>query len=136
MPIWRSAYYPPRRSGASSTTVQRKTHASPSVGQSASPPRMAAPWDRTIKESVLQIGHKITEPLWENTSLSIGFCVSGNCACMQKLVYQHADTDDKFFETFNYLYFHSVAFVVAGSPSYRRQVRVTHTTLVRCIWLS
>ena len=47
---------------------------------------------RTTKESMLQIGHKIAEPLWENTSLSIGFCVSGNFAYMQKPVYQHADT--------------------------------------------
>ena len=44
---------------------------------------------RTIKEPMLQIGHKITEPLWENTSLSIGLCVSDNCAYMQKLVCQY-----------------------------------------------
>ena len=55
---------------------------------------------------------------------------------MQKLVYQHAEKDGKFFETVNYFYFPSVAFVLAASPSYRRQVRATHPTLVRCIWLS
>ena len=39
---------------------------------------------RAIKKSMLQIGHKITEPLWQDTSSSIGFCVSNNCAYMQR----------------------------------------------------
>jgi len=34
---------------------------------------------RAIKEPMLQIGHKTTEPLWQDTSSSIGFCVSDNC---------------------------------------------------------
>ena len=42
---------------------------------------------RTTKAPMLQIGHKITEPLWQNTSSSIGFGVSDNCAYIQKLVY-------------------------------------------------
>ena len=44
---------------------------------------------RATKEPMLQIGHKITEPLWLDTSSSIGVCVSDNCAYIQKLVYQH-----------------------------------------------
>ena len=42
---------------------------------------------------MLQIGHNITEPLWEDTSLSIGFCVSDNCGYMKKLTFQHVETD-------------------------------------------
>ena len=60
---------------------------------------------QATNDSMLEIGHKITEPLWQDTSRSIGFCVSDNCAYMQKLVYQHAEKDGKFFETANYLYF-------------------------------
>lgn len=60
---------------------------------------------QTIKDSMLQIGHNITEPLWEDTSLSIGFCVSDNCAYMKKLTFQHVETDGCFFETVNYFYF-------------------------------
>jgi hypothetical protein len=60
---------------------------------------------QTIKDSMLQIGHKITEPLWEDTSRSIGFAVSDNCAYMKRLVYEHAETNGKFFETVNYFYF-------------------------------
>ena len=60
---------------------------------------------QAIKDSMLQIGHNTTEPLWQDTSRSIGFCVSDNYAYIQKLVYQHAEKDGKFFETVNYFYF-------------------------------
>lgn len=60
---------------------------------------------QTIKESMVQIGRKIPERMFEGTSSSIGFCVSDNCAYMKKLTFQHAKTKGQFFETVNYLYF-------------------------------
>ena len=59
----------------------------------------------SIRASMLQVGSQIMQQRWEGTSRSIGFCVSDNCAYMNKLTYQHAEKDGKFFETVNYLYF-------------------------------
>ena len=59
----------------------------------------------SIKESMLQTGRQMMQRRWNGTSRSIGFCVSDNCAYMNKLTYQHAEKDGKFYETVNYLYF-------------------------------
>ena len=59
----------------------------------------------TIRESMLQVGRRIMQLRWEGTSCDIGFCVSDNCAYMNKLTYQHAEKDGHFVETVNYLYF-------------------------------
>ena len=59
----------------------------------------------TIRESALQVGRRIMQLRWEGTSCDIGFCVSDNCAYMNKLTYQHAEKDGLFFESVNYLYF-------------------------------
>ena len=72
--------------------------------------------------------------MWRVIFADLVDCASDNCAFTQKLVYQHAETDGKFFETVSeWKFADSVAFVVAASPSYRRQAHATHTTLVRCI---
>ena len=54
---------------------------------------------------MLQVGRRIMQLRWEGTSCSLEFCVSDNCAYMNKLAYQHAEKDGHFFETVNYLYF-------------------------------
>ena len=59
----------------------------------------------SIRESMLQIGRRIMQLRREGTSCSLGFCVSDNCAYMNKLTYQHAEKDGLFFKTVNYLYF-------------------------------
>ena len=59
----------------------------------------------SIRDSMLQIGRQMMQRRWDGTSRSIGFCVSDNCAYMNKLTFQHAEKDGKFYETVNYLYF-------------------------------
>ena len=59
----------------------------------------------SIRESMLQVGRRIMQLGWIGASLSLGFCVSDNCAYLKKLTYQHADLKGKFFETVNYFYF-------------------------------
>ena len=51
----------------------------------------------SIKESMLQTGRQMMQRRWNGTSRSIGYCVSDNCAYMNKLTYQHAEKDGKFF---------------------------------------
>ena len=80
----------------------------------------------TIRESVLQVGRRITQLRWEGTSCSLGVCVSDNCAYTNKLTYQHAEKDGHFFETVNYSCIsRCIFFVLVGSLSCPRQVR-TH----------
>ena len=59
----------------------------------------------SIRDSMLQVGRRIMQLRWKGTTCSLGFCVSDNCAYMNKLTYQHAEKDGQFFETVNYLYF-------------------------------
>ena len=73
---------------------------------------------------MLQVGRSIMQLRWEGTSFSLGFCVSVNCADMNKLTYQHAEKDGHFFETVNFICIsRCMFFVLVGSPSCPRQVR-------------
>ena len=51
----------------------------------------------SIRDSMLQVGRRIMQLRWEGTSCSLWFCVSDNCAYMNKLTYQHAEKDGHFF---------------------------------------
>ena len=54
---------------------------------------------------MLQVGRRIMQLRWKGTSCSLWFCVSDNCAYMNKLTYQHTEKDGHFFETVNCLDF-------------------------------
>ena len=68
--------------------------------------------------------------LCDHVVVSARFCVSDNCANIQKLVYQHAETDGKtvsFSRRPTIFTFHSVAFVVAA-PQWRKLRRLQVAT--------